>query len=126
MTTSEKPRPLQRTWELWVGFLGAPIAWLTHLVISYILLAVGCDTMPRESVLISLHLVTAIFATVAIVSGLIAYNIWLQIKPLALDLRTEPDPGVTFMAIAGMVNAGIFLVVIAATWSAMLVLSPCS
>lgn len=124
-TTDEKPALLRRTWTLWFSFLGPAIAWLVHLLVSYAFVSIGCDVAPEQGVAMSLHLLTAIFAMVAVACGLVSYRIWLRIKPLALDLRSEPDPWVTFMSIGGLINAGLFLVIIVATWSTLLVLSPC-
>ena len=106
------------SWRLWFAVLGAPLAWLTQLVLAYSLEEwFGCAPSTTDvgevlgvGVRTAALVVTAAMAAVAIAAGAAGWSC-LRKAP-----RVADDDGrrVRWMAIAGLMNSilyGLFIVV---------------
>jgi hypothetical protein len=101
---------------LWFGILGGPIAWVLHLLIGYSLeewFACSPSATTRGEVLgmdvrSVTVLITIVFGTVAAAAALVALRY----------LRRAPRPGdegpmrVRWMAVVGMMNSILYLLII--------------
>jgi hypothetical protein len=106
---------------LWFGFLGSAIAWLLHLVISYVLVLPAC----MYGIPIVIHAASLLLLGTALLSGWISYGSWQD-----LGRSTEDEEGGVvgrsrWMALSGMVAGGWFALVIVAQWIPAFMLSPC-
>lgn len=93
------------------GLLGAPIAWLLHLSVSYFLVTLACtgdSGTPRWGILVA----TFGFAIVAASAGMVAYRGWRRLPSPA---GSDGEPGASrgrFLLVTGMLLAGLFVVLI--------------
>lgn len=113
--------PVDRTSaRLVAGMLAAPLAWLLHLVVSYALVGPACE---GEASWVH-HVVTLAALALALPGGVLAWQAWRGSPP-------EDSPGAParhrtqFLAIAGVVNAVFFSLIILLSWSAAIALAPC-
>ncbi len=103
---------------LWLGWLGAPSAWLAHLSLVYALSDGACHGH-RMAVL---HLATVIVLGVVGLGALSSWLRWRDSSPDAGDLREKCEH---FMATQGLLMCSLFAAVILAEWSAVFLLDPC-
>ena len=111
-----------RTWVLWLGVVGAPLAWFAQLAIGYESVEGGCAPgggagevfgMGTDSAAL---VVTAVAAVVASIGVLAALATW----------RADGDPGyVRFLGFAGFVGGAVLLATILLAGIGVLALSPC-
>ena len=98
-------------WELWIGLLAAPVAWLLHLQISYLLAAFTCDTGWE----FMKHVVTLLTLVFAAVGGWIAWCSWQR---TGREWPKKDEGGVLgrsrFMAASGVALSALFFLVIIA------------
>jgi hypothetical protein len=114
---------------LWFGVLGGPTAWVLHMVIGYSLEEwFACSpsaTTPGEIVGMDVRsvaiVITIVFGTVAAAAGLVALRY----------LRRAPRPGdegpmrVRWMAIVGLMNSVLYLLIILGGLGPALILDVC-
>jgi hypothetical protein len=114
---------------LWFGVLGGPIAWVLHMVIGYSLEEwFACSpsaTTPGEILGMDVRsvaiVITIVFGTVAAAAGLVA--LWY--------LRRAPRPGdegpmrVRWMAIVGLMNSVLYLLIILGGLGPAVILDVC-
>lgn len=106
---------------LWFGLLAAPAAWLLHLLISYSLVRLICDT----GELWLLHATTIATLSLAAAGVWTAWRSWRRVGE-PQDARGSGTLGRSrFLALAGLALSGFFLVVIAMAWLPDFFLSPC-
>lgn len=98
------------SWRLWFGVLGAPLAWITQLVLAYSLEEwFGCAPSTTDTgqvlgigVRPAAVLICAVMGAVALVAGLLAWSC----------LRTAQEGPesrrVRWMAIAGLMNSALY------------------
>jgi hypothetical protein len=118
------------SWLLWIAVLTGPTAWLLHLSINYSLeewfacspatqtrgqiLGIGVDTVAL--------LVNAVLVVATIVAGLIAVSCWRKLR----STREGNDitrPG--WMALAGIMNSVLYLIIIVLGFAPPLILGVC-
>jgi hypothetical protein len=101
---------------LWFGVLGGPIAWVLHMVIGYSLEEwFACSPSagtPGEILGVDVRsvaiLITIVFGALAAAAGLVAF-LSLRRAPR----RDEEGPKrVRWMAIVGLMNSGLYLLII--------------
>lgn len=106
---------------LWFGMLAGPAAWFLHLVISYSLVRLICQT--GDSWL--LHLTTFATLLLAAAGVLVA---WRNVRRVG-HLRATAADGTMgrsrFMAVSGIALSGFFLIVVLLAWLPDFFLSPC-
>ncbi|HEX5368014.1 MAG TPA: hypothetical protein VFY10_01225 [Dehalococcoidia bacterium] len=103
----EVPRDrLPSIWLLWFGLLAPPIAWAGHLSIEYFLTTLQCQlTTPLAKTLILA--VWPVLVVIGLVAGVVAYLSWRKLEGL------PENPAVNrarFMAVAGMLLTGLFVI----------------
>jgi hypothetical protein len=117
--------PEGSTARLVIVFLGAPIAWLLHLALSYFLVALGCGTGwagAESGVLIA----TVLFAAAACWAGWLGWRGSKHALRAPDGLAVDP-PGVRgFLAVGGVILAVLFCGAIIITGIAPLFLPMCS
>jgi hypothetical protein len=104
------------SWKLWFGTLGAPAAWITHLVVGYSteewFACSPSNTSPGEILGLTVQqfiiIITVVFAFVAAAAGLVSFSCLRKIQ--AAD-NTE-SPRARWMAIAGIMNSVLYLLII--------------
>ena len=90
------------------AFLGAPLAWVGHLLLSYFLVALGCTTGWKGTGA-ALVGATVLCLGAAIGAGALAYRNWRRLgagPPEGSVLDAERIRG--FMMLGGMLLAGLF------------------
>jgi hypothetical protein len=106
---------------LWFGILGPPIIWATRIAVSYVLVPYAC----WWDWIAVLHLVTLAALAATAFAGWVAWGRWRAVgKGFEVDLGGT-DTRSRFMAIAGMLSTGVFLLVIAAEGLANVIIHPC-
>ena len=106
--------------SLWIGLLGAPVAWLLQLQVNYALLPWAC----QSGNLVPLHIASAILLLGGIAAGGTAFRNW----QLSRKERLPGEPAAQcrhFMALLGAASAPVFCAIIAWNWFALVLISPC-
>ena len=97
--------------RLWLGVLGAPLAWAAQHVTGYALTEAECGGarlgVPMDALTIA---VTAVAAAVAVAAGLSALATWRSVQ--GDHHEPPPDGRVTFLAVMGMTLTPLFLMII--------------
>ena len=113
---------------LWFGALGAPAAWVVQLTLNYSLeewFACAPSTSDAGEVM-GLGVPTAGIATsaaatvVAVVAGLVSFACYRKIDP-----GDETATRAKWMALAGIMNSVLYLIVILASFGPPLLLDVC-
>lgn len=118
------------SWLLWFGALGGPVAWTVQLILNYSLeewFACSPSATDRGEV-VGLEVPTAAIVTssllsvIAVAAGLVAFSCYRKIG-------AQPDDEVSsrarWMALAGIMNSILYLIVIAASFGPPLLLDVC-
>jgi hypothetical protein len=105
---------------LWIGLLGPAAVWLIELQTSYSLVPWACVSGKMWV----LHLVSAICLLLAVMPGWFAWNCWR-----AAGQNTEVDTAGhgrrRFMALRGLMSAGLFVLLILAQEVPRFYINPC-
>jgi hypothetical protein len=134
MARSQAPEEISRqegagSWRLWFAVLGAPLAWITHLAVSYSLeewFACAPSTSERGQILgldvrSMALIITAALALVALAAGFVAFSCLRKIS--AAGEIGNPRP--RWMAIAGIMNSILYLFIIVVGVAPPLILNTC-
>ena len=108
-------------WRLWLGMLLPPAAWAVQLQTVYLTSDYGC----RSGVFLPNHLVSVFAVLASIAGGAIAWGCWLE---AGKGWRAEDAGALSrsrFMAIIGMLESGLFTLLIFAQWLPTLLGVPC-
>lgn len=116
--------------RLWFAVLGSPLAWAGHLGANYSLEEwFACSTANEEkgeilglSVQTVSVLINSAMLAIAVLSGLVAYTCWKKLKG-----QTDGDTldRARWMAFAGIVEAALFVGIIALGYLPALTLGAC-
>jgi len=114
---------------LWFAVLGAPVAWVVHLVSGYSLeewfACSPSNTAPGEVLGLSVNTVALIITIacglVAASAGLVAWRCWRR----AADDGAATAQRVRWMAIVGLMNSGLYLLAILGGLGPALILDVC-
>lgn len=118
---------------LWYAVLAGPIGWTLHLLITYGLVEVACNTSLLQfavagvpGVVVLVVIATVLTAAPIAYALLVAYRRW-RIQREAQDERGygEEDRAGGFMAVSGIMLSGLFLVATLLEGAPVLVLRPC-
>jgi hypothetical protein len=119
---TEERKPVSE-WALWFGLLGAPIAWIIRLGISYPLVPVLC----RADSTLLLHVVSIAFLAICVAAVLVA---WRSYRILRRENDAPMEPWLWerthFMALVGIFISGLFALTIATEWLAAFFTHPCT
>jgi len=116
---------------MWLGLLGAPLAWAAQHVIGYGLTEAACGpagtrwSTPVDSWTI---VVTAIGATLALLAGLAAFTVFRRTRDVeGTGGSEEPPPKgrIHFLAVVGMTISPLFLAIIVMSGLGSIILSNC-
>jgi hypothetical protein len=109
---------------LWIGVLGAPIAWAAQLVVGYGAEEADCsrgggsfDSSQPLNVGVSIGA-----GVVGVASLLVAFGLWRRTRERDVDGRGR----VTFMAVTGILVSLLFLALIAVTAIGTTHFDPCT
>ena len=117
------------SWLLWFGALGAPAAWTVQLLLNYSLEEwFACSpSATRKGEVVGLQVPTAALLTsgalmaVAVVAGLVSVSCYRKIG----DGSNEVTSRAKWMALAGIMNSVLYLIVILASFGPPLLLDIC-
>jgi hypothetical protein len=108
---------------LWFAFLGPAIAWTLRLLIAYPLVQAACGVGGPWM----LHLVSFIFVVVSVAAGVVAWRGFQELRDPAPAAADEWIWGrMRFMALFGLLMAGMFTLVIVAEWIPTFFIHPCT
>jgi hypothetical protein len=115
--------------SLWFAVLGAPLAWITHLAVSYSLeewFACASSTSDSGQVLgldvrTMALIITAALALVALAAGFVAVSCLRKIDAAGENGNRRPR----WMAIAGIMNSILYLLIILVGVAPPLILNVC-
>ncbi len=110
---------------LWFGLLGAPAAWVLHLVLGYGLQEADCSAGASHWGLSSHPLeiaVTAVAAAIGLAAACAAGWSWRQVDRGSAD----PKGRVGFMAFGGIIVSLLFLAIIGVGGVGAVYLHPCT
>ena len=109
--------------SLWCAVLGAPVLFLCHQLVCYMLVPWVCMTGKRPV----LYLVSAGFLVATIIGGLLA---WREFRHAGSGLpgsKTDPPLGRSQMlSVLGMMSSGLFSLAIVAQAIASFMVDPCT
>jgi hypothetical protein len=107
--------------RLWFSMLGAPTLWLIFLQSAYVLVLFACS----KGQPFSLHLLSGMFLAVTVATGLAAWRRWVVVgKRWPSEERAEDDRRGA-MAMIGLLQSGLFSLLIITSWAAITILDPC-
>jgi hypothetical protein len=106
---------------LWLGMLGPGLAWIIGFAADYALVERACvsDTM------LPLHLVMLLTVLLAAAGTAVAAREWRRTGRQWPDTEGGATARARFMAAAGTLLGGFFLLLLLAQWSSHLVIPPC-
>jgi hypothetical protein len=105
----------------WIGIFLAPVAFFAHLQVAYVLVPWSCVTGNNRW----LHVANALSLIVAAIGALIARRVWLHGDAGRASRGDGPPSRPRFMGILGTVASAMFVLLLAAQWSASWLISPC-
>jgi hypothetical protein len=122
--TTLVPEEVERKFDrkLWVSMLGGPVLWLIYLQTAYVLVQPAC-TSGEKSVL---HITSAFFLGLTIAMGVISLGQWTQVGRGWPSEEEEAHSGrQRSMAMIGILQSGLFGLLIITSWAAISILNPC-
>jgi len=120
--TNDDPSPVSRQISLWLEMLGPPVLWLIQFQLRYSLVPWCCANGNRSLLWIS----SGVSVGLALVLVLMAYSSWRSTIPAAeVENATIGQRRARFMAMTGLMNAGLFLLVIVAQAIPVVFVDPC-
>ncbi len=131
-TADESAREITRretrgSFLLWFGVLGAPLAWAAQLVLNYSLeewFACSPATRTRGLVLglevdLVATVITGVLAAVALAAGLVS------VRCLRSTEAGTPGSRVRWMAVVGVMNSVLYLIIILFSFGPPLIIGTC-
>ncbi len=120
----------------WVHFLGGPVIWGIHFIVSYVWVEFACraNLLVLDSTILGLTVlswIVLIFTFVAVLASLyvgwVSYRAWHRIQKShgTDELEAWGVESRRFMAFTGMFLSALFSLVILLTGLPALVLGPC-
>jgi hypothetical protein len=117
------PDERRRNLLLWISMLGAPVIWLIHLESGYALVQYACVS-GRHFVL---HLNAIVSLALVLGIGALAIHHWNQ---AGRGWPSQDEGGSTArwrtLSIMGVLQSGLFSLLILVAWAAIFILHPCS
>ena len=108
--------------QLWIGVLGSAVVWAIQLQTSYAMVPWACSSGHRWM----LPVVSLAFLVAAAIPGLISFNLWRRTSSGRLSERESRGDGRRrFMAMLGMMDSAIFVLLIFAQGLPVFFVHPC-
>jgi hypothetical protein len=113
----------ERTFDrrLWYSMLGAPTLWLIFLQSAYMLVLFACSKGQK----FPLHFLSGVFLTLTLAIGVASWQRWRVTGghwPSEEGAETDRRGA---MAMLGLLQSGLFSMIIITAWAAILILDPC-
>jgi hypothetical protein len=111
-------------WELlvsWTGVVGAPLIFLIHLEVAYLLVPLACDAGTSLVV----HGAAVVAIALAAGTGLLALGTWRRRGAEWPDASASPVSRDLFLGVVGGLLSALVVLAIVAQWIPMFFLSPC-
>lgn len=106
------------TGRLWFGLLGGAVAWVAHLLVSYLLVEITCAPSSLGFTLLGfsgsavmLLALTLLTVLIALAAALVAYQDWRRFKRSARDAQMLRSSG-TDLSLIGFLLSGLFVLII--------------
>ena len=118
-----------RSFPLWFGVLGPPLAWGAHLVLGDLIFELGCAPGVRGPDLLGLPLEawaliqSVVLGAVVVAAGLLAHGAWRRLTRTANGTAWGRAHA---LALAGMASAVIYLLLIVYGFMAPFFLNRCA
>ncbi len=106
---------------LWAGLLGPPAAWILQLQLTYALVPWVCRSQKHWV----LHRSALVFLAVSLGAGLVAWREWRGTDPERSTQASDILAVHKFMALLGLLTAGLFSLLIVGQGLATLMIDPC-
>jgi uncharacterized iron-regulated membrane protein len=109
---------------MWIGPILPAVIWAVQMQLNYWLLRGACAGGSN----IALYSAFLVAIVCVFIAGLGCWLAWMRVKeiwPNGYGGHSEEDGSSRFLAVLGLLMAGMFLIVIIAQGIATLVLSPC-
>ena len=133
---SSAPRPLSAILTPWFAFLGGAAAWVLHLTVAYVIAEIGCQSQRLDVRLLGIpgpdffgFALTLLAGATAVGAAVTAFRLY----PGEATGDPVDEPGAResigrdrFMAYAGLIMNGIFLVAILAGGLPFMFLQSCT
>lgn len=107
-------------------FLGGPLAWVAQLVLSYAIIAVGCDVWSSTLVHVLLYLTSIAAGAVAVAGVVVAFRAARRTRGPLDTFMEGPEDRSGFFAVIGLLTSALFVGVILSSALAVVLMSPCS
>jgi hypothetical protein len=115
---------------LWFGLLGAPLAWITQLVVDYSLeewFACSPGGGEGEEILgMSVQTlaigISVVLLAIAVAAGLVALRCFARLKDASEEATASRA---RWMAVAGIMNSVLYVMIILASFAPPLILESC-
>lgn len=124
MEKTESPKNSERrlNFLLWFGMLGPAVIWLVYLESAYLLVHFA----RKKDNMFPLHVVSISFLLASVLLGISSIAQWRKAEP---RWPTDLDEGIVArtrtLGALGVLMSAEFSLLIAASWIAMFILSPC-
>lgn len=106
---------------LWAGWVAGPAAWALHLMGSYLLVSMACETGD----IWLLHGVTLVTLLMSLAAVAMAWRQWGQVGRYWPGSGDGETSRIRFMAIMGLLLSALSALLIAAEGVPNFILSPC-
>jgi TRAP-type C4-dicarboxylate transport system permease small subunit len=106
---------------LWVGLLTAPLAFLLHLQVNYMLVTQLCQSERK----IILHLVTLAFLLIAVGGGFIAWRNWAASGRKWPGEAESVNERSRFMSVVGLLISALIVIALIAQLIPQFIYDPC-
>ncbi|MFL5574993.1 MAG: hypothetical protein ACJ79S_03355 [Gemmatimonadaceae bacterium] len=105
----------------WVGLLLAPATFFAHLQIAYVLVPRVCAHGGE----VWIHVAGVASVVLAAVGALVAWRVWERAGRGAPGDGGGPAPRARFLAVIGVAESALFVLLLLAQWLAAFFISPC-
>jgi hypothetical protein len=117
ITTPRRPMDPRstRSFPLWFGLLGPPLAWALHLVLGDLIYELGCAPGVSRHEILGLNLrfwalaQTIVLAAVTTLAGILSYRAWAELRRQTNGTSLRRAQA---MAIMGIASSGLYLAII--------------
>lgn len=117
------PHERRTNTHLLIAMLGAPIAWLIYLLTGYLLVQYACSSGNH----VALHLASGFFLACTIAVGVLSWKEWSK---EGRRWPSDTDEGLAArrgtMSVVGLLQSGLFTLLVIVSWIAMFILHPCA
>lgn len=106
---------------IWTGVLGAPLVFLVHLQVGYMLVPLDCDLETR----LWAHVASALGILLAAGAGLLALRTWRRRGDRWPDTSASLVSRDRFLGVVGCLLAALSVLTLIAQWIPVFFIGPC-